>query len=82
VSPLPSIFAIINESAQAYKGVIPVDRWHESLADPTLADAILDRLVHNAHALQLCGESMRRVKAEALQRNVTNPEGDSHAPEA
>ena len=61
---------------------LPVDRWHESLADPTLADAILDRLVHNAHRLELSGESMRRVKAEALERNVTNAGGDSHVPAA
>ena len=44
---------------------IPVDGWHGYLADPTLADAILDRLVHNAHRLTLSGESMRRVKAAA-----------------
>lgn len=44
---------------------IPVDRWHEHLADPTIADAILDRLVHNAHRLALAGESMRRLKADA-----------------
>jgi len=61
---------------------LPVDRWHESLADPTLADAILDRLVHNAHRLELSGESMRRVKAEALERNVTNAGGESHVPAA
>jgi DNA replication protein DnaC len=61
---------------------LPVDRWHESLADPTLADAILDRLVHNAHRLELSGESIRRVKAEALVRNVTNSEGESHVPAA
>lgn len=39
---------------------LPVDHWHEAIGDPTLADAILDRLVHNAHRLQLSGESMRR----------------------
>ena len=35
---------------------IPVDRWHDLIGDPTLADAILDRVVHNAHRLQLSGE--------------------------
>ncbi len=38
----------------------PVDHWHELIADPTLADAILDRLVHNAYKLELKGESMRK----------------------
>jgi DNA replication protein DnaC len=38
----------------------PVDAWHEVIGNPTLADAILDRLVHNAHRLALEGESMRR----------------------
>ncbi len=39
---------------------LPVEHWHEAIGDPTLADAILDRLVHNAHRLNLTGESMRR----------------------
>jgi hypothetical protein len=39
---------------------LPVDQWHEAIGDPTLADAILDRLVHNAHRLNLTGDSMRR----------------------
>ena len=39
---------------------LPVDNWHEAIGDPTLADAILDRLVHNAHRLTLSGESLRR----------------------
>ena len=38
----------------------PVDRWHELIGDPTLADAILDRLVHNAYKLNLKGDSMRK----------------------
>ena len=39
---------------------LPVKHWHEIIADPTLADAILDRLVHNAYKLVLTGESMRK----------------------
>jgi len=39
---------------------LPVDQWHEAIGDPTLADATLDRLVHNAHRLTLTGDSMRR----------------------
>jgi DNA replication protein DnaC len=42
---------------------VPVDRWHDVIADPTLADAILDRLVHNAHRLKLTGDSLRRKTA-------------------
>jgi DNA replication protein DnaC len=41
---------------------LPVASWHEVIGDPTYADAILDRLVHNAHRLNLEGDSMRRLK--------------------
>jgi DNA replication protein DnaC len=41
---------------------LPVEHWHEALGDPTLADAILDRLVHNAHRIALKGNSMRKLK--------------------
>jgi DNA replication protein DnaC len=44
---------------------LPVDRWHEIIGDPTYADAILDRLVHNAHRIELTGESMRRSRAKS-----------------
>ena len=39
---------------------LPVKHWHEVIADPTIADAILDRLVHNAYKLELTGDSMRK----------------------
>ncbi len=42
---------------------VPVPRWHETLGDPTMADAILDRLVHNAHKIELKGESMRKIRS-------------------
>jgi DNA replication protein DnaC len=41
---------------------VPVDRWHDIIGDPTYADAMLDRLVHNAHRVALDGDSLRRVK--------------------
>lgn len=44
---------------------LPVAAWHEWLDDPTLADAILDRIVHAAHRITLKGESMRRKQAKA-----------------
>jgi len=45
---------------------IPVDKWHEVIGDPTYADAILDRLVHNAHRIDLDGESLRRTRPKQL----------------
>ncbi len=39
---------------------IPVDRWYEIIGNPTIADAILDRLVHNAYRIELTGESLRK----------------------
>jgi len=43
---------------------LPLNDWHQSIGNPTIADAILDRLVHNAHTLTLKGESMRKRKTE------------------
>jgi DNA replication protein DnaC len=45
---------------------VPVDRWYEIIGNPTLADAILDRLVHNAHRIELAGESMRKFRTPPL----------------
>jgi DNA replication protein DnaC len=42
---------------------LPIEKWHDSIGDPTLADAILDRLVHNAYKINLKGGSMRKHKA-------------------
>ena len=47
---------------------LPVSRWHEQIGDPTLADGILDRLVHNAHRIEMKGDSMRK------NRPKTNPQ--------
>jgi DNA replication protein DnaC len=47
-----------------------VARWHEQIGDPTLADGILDRLVHNAHRIEMRGESMRK------KRNSPRDESD------
>ncbi len=43
---------------------LPVEHWHEVIGDATIADAILDRLVHNAHVMNLKGESMRKKKTD------------------
>jgi DNA replication protein DnaC len=45
----------------------PVAKWHELIGEPTLADAILDRIVHNAHKIILKGESLRKTKAKLTQ---------------
>lgn len=52
-----------DKSATLVTSQLPIDRWHAYLGDPTLADAILDRLVHNAYRLVLKGESMRARRA-------------------
>jgi len=45
----------------------PVDHWHELIEDPTLADAILDRIIHNAYKINLKGDSMRKKKSKLTQ---------------
>lgn len=47
---------------------LPVSAWHEAIGDPTFADAILDRLIHNAHKIELKGDSMRK-HAISLDQN-------------
>lgn len=42
---------------------LPVEHWHEVIGDPTIADAVLDRLVHTAHRIELKGESLRKLRA-------------------
>lgn len=44
---------------------VPVENWHDYIAHPTIADAVLDRLVHNAHKLKMKGPSRRKEKAQA-----------------
>jgi len=51
---------------------LPIEHWHEYIGEATIADAVLDRLLHGAHRLNLNGESMRRAKAEA---NAKTPHG-------
>lgn len=46
----------------------PTDQWHVLLPDPTLADAILDRVIHQSHRLSLKGESMRKIQAQTRMR--------------
>lgn len=57
-----------NQRSTIMTSQLKVDDWHESIGDPILADAIVDRLVHNAHKLDLSGESIRKSK-----RGLTKP---------
>jgi DNA replication protein DnaC len=65
------LLELLDERYQTRSTVItsqlPVAHWHEALGDATLADAILDRLVHHAHPITLTGESLRKVQG-ALTR--------------
>lgn len=44
---------------------IPTEKWHETIGDPTIADAVLDRLIHNAHVIAMKGESMRKLLSKS-----------------
>ncbi|HBP5921413.1 IS21-like element helper ATPase IstB [Pseudomonas aeruginosa] len=63
----PSLLEIIDQ--QSLNGSLlitsqyPQEKWYELFADPTIADAILDRVIHKSHTLQLKGESMRKIRA-------------------
>lgn len=51
---------------------LPVEHWHKIIGDPTLADAILDRLVHNAYRIELKGESMRKNRIDLTNTLTSN----------
>jgi DNA replication protein DnaC len=51
-----------NHSATMVAGQVPVDEWYRRIPDPTLAEAILDLLIHNAYRLELTGESQRKLR--------------------
>jgi len=52
---------------------LPVERWYEIIGNPTLADAILDRIIHNAYRIELTGDSMRRLKAGQAELEAPLP---------
>ena len=56
---------------------LPLEHWHEYIGDPTLADAILDRLIHSAHKIHLEGESMRK---RAANTKTAKPAKSTSAP--
>jgi DNA replication protein DnaC len=59
------LFEVIEDRSQLRSTIvtsqIPVKSWHDALGEPTIADAILDRLVHNAHRIELTGDSLRKA---------------------
>lgn len=65
------LLEVVDDRAQARSTIVasqlPVEHWHGLLPDPTVADAILDRLVHNAHKIALRGESMRKMASQLQQ---------------
>jgi len=64
------LFEIVEDRCERRSTLIaaqmPLNHWHETIGDPTLADAILDRLIHNPHKITLKGESMRKRKTDKL----------------
>jgi DNA replication protein DnaC len=48
---------------------LPVDHWHDVIGNPTYADAILDRLVHNAHRIDLTGDSLRKKRSKGIKED-------------
>ena len=62
----PMLLDIIDSQSQNGSLLItsqfPVDKWYDFFNDPTVADAILDRVVHRAHTIELKGDSMRKLR--------------------
>ena len=52
---------------------LPVERWYEIIGNPTLADAILDRIIHNAYRIELTGDSMRKLKTDQAELEAPLP---------
>ncbi len=55
-----------NISSTIIVSQLPSDNWYEIIGEPTIADAILDRLIHNSHKIELSGDSMRKITASKL----------------
>lgn len=79
LSPLTAVesremLEVIDDRSQSSSTLLasqlPPDHWHTAIGDPSVADAILDRLLHSAHMINLKGESMRKVKSH-LKLNAT-----------
>lgn len=53
-------------TSMAFTSQLPVEKWHDYIGDPTIADAILDRVIHSAHRIELKGESLRKSAKPAV----------------
>ena len=53
-------------------GLCRVKIWHEYIGEPTIADAVLERLVHNAHRIELKGESMRKNRSDLTKERPSD----------
>ena len=53
---------------------IPINKWHQVIGDPTIADAICDRIIHNSHRIELKGESVRKIYANRIVEQEGNKE--------
>ena len=60
-----------DRKATIVTGQLPIKSWHGAMQDPTLADAILDRLAHNAYKVELKGEFMRKKRKTLDQKTET-----------
>lgn len=57
-----------NQTSTIVTSQLPISSWHQFIGDPTLGDAILDRVIHNAHKIELIGESMRKKTSSLLNK--------------
>ena len=55
---------VFSTTATIWTSQLPVAKWHDHLGDPTVADALCDRLLHNAHRIVLQGPSRRKAEAK------------------
>ncbi len=58
-----------NKGSLIITSQMPIAKWHEYLGDPTIADAILDRVVHRSHKIEFTGPSMRKIKESVGETN-------------
>ncbi len=72
IDPLSSQFVLelvdrrMRTGSLLIKSQYPTEKWHAFFPDPSVADAVLDRIVHKAHRVNLKGESMRKVMAKKM----------------
>ena len=73
------VLEVIEDRSQLNSTIVasqlPFEHWHSAIADPSVADAVLDRLVHTSHRIVLKGESMRKVKSGGMQPKESDPKG-------